>query len=242
MVDHLATSTDLVNLSEGQPEDPTFAEATTRLGLDKNPLTAENYKERKDEILERLKAVSSDPASPHKAWAKDALDTNLAIQRLQAKGVEVVHAAGNVAGQFSIDFMSADHQLSSVDPRTGKPDVFSAVHSNTKAADGVLPIRFDPGPEVGPGKGGKYTIDGTNLTLPGEDFGRLNMKQTITLSHQELGPDQFKKEFESTVGRTAPALNNDKGHIIAVAAGTSFSNVHFLAEQRERLKAKKLGQ
>lgn len=231
---------DVVNLSEGRPDDPDFEQATKRLGLEKNPLTAENYKDRKEEILNRLKSIASEPENPNNAWAKDALDTNLAIQRLQAKGIEVVHAAGNEKGKFSIDFMAAEHQLASVDPRTGRADQFSAVHSNTKAADGVLPIRFDPGPELGPGRGGRYSVDGTNLSIPGEEFGNLNQKQTISLGHEELQVDQFKKNYASLVGREAPPLNNEKGHIVAVAAGTSFSNVHFLAEQRERLRAKKL--
>ena len=118
---------DVLNISAGN-NDPTFDEASKTLGF---KVTPENLKEMRPKILERLGELANDPSQSDKDRErfKRVVDTNAAIDRMQARGVEVMQSAGNEGPtKFSWDFMNAKHQLSAVTP-DGTPEKFSANHS-----------------------------------------------------------------------------------------------------------------
>lgn len=145
---------DVINISLGQTgsDEPSFEEASKFLGFE---VTPENLKEQRQRVLDRMGEIANDPSrsDDDRATARRVVDTNLAISRIQARGVEIVHAAGNEGpDKFSWDFMNANWQLSSVKP-SGASDPFSANHSLTTPGDGVLPVQhvnevdlFDPTP------------------------------------------------------------------------------------------------
>lgn len=132
------TKGDAVNISLGNP-DPTFDEASEFLGFEVN---RENLAQNREKILKEMANIKGDPQAPEdmRQIATRVLATNEAIDRIQAKGIDVVHAAGNDGpDRFSWDFMEANVQLSSASPK-GKVDSFSADHSLTQKEDGVIPL------------------------------------------------------------------------------------------------------
>ncbi|MFA6556258.1 MAG: hypothetical protein WCT03_07510, partial [Candidatus Obscuribacterales bacterium] len=190
---------DVVNVSMGGVDLP-FGQINQLLGSNKdNTITPENVKnpETQKDILERLGKVADDPSQPQvvRDWSKIQVDTNKAIQRLQGQGVEVLHSAANEGKDtLSLEFLSANHELASADSKTGKTDAFAPEHSKTTQANGVYPIRFQPGTEMGGGREGKYTVEGTNVKFRGEEFGNLNMQQTVSVSGRAMDSDAAVKD------------------------------------------------
>lgn len=237
---------DVVNASVGN-NDPTFDMVNAILeSNDGNKITPENISDPKvqKDLLGRLDKLShNEKQSPEvRDWARIIVDTNKAIERLQGQGIEVVHAAANTGpGTVSLEFLRANHELSSFDPKTGKADKFGTEHKHVTAGDGVLPIRFQPGTEVGGKREGKYTVDGTGITFRGEEFGNLNMQETVRVGESDVPRDDasLAKYFKDNIGREAPPRVNENGFLVAVASGNSFVNVQFLAARRERLAAMK---
>lgn len=132
---------DVLNISAGN-NDPTFAEASKILGFQ---VTPENLKEMRPKILERLDQLSKDPNQTDKDRErfKRVVDTNAAIDRMQARGIEVMQSAGNEGpGKFSWDFMNAKHQLSAVKP-DGTPESFSANHSLSTPTQANFDIHYN---------------------------------------------------------------------------------------------------
>ena len=160
---------DVLNISMGNL-DPTFEEASKFLGF---PVTAQNLASQRENILKRMQEISQDESrsKEDRETAERVVNTNNAIDRLQDKGVEVVHSAGNDGqDRFSWDFMNAKWQLSSNRP-SGKPDEFSASHSLTTSADGVLPLKIkQEGDLISPvpmaEQKGKVAIADTGVEFP----------------------------------------------------------------------------
>jgi hypothetical protein len=172
----------VVNVSMGHHDnDKTFEEANTFLGT--KGLNAENLKDRRPEVLDKLNQVANDQkrSDDDRAWAKTALDTNKAIDRLQEKGIHVMHAAGNdntaTEKRFSMDFMNASEQLGSNKPN-GKPDSFSADHSllsERGKTDGVYTFKYSGMDAMSKtpvaDQKGFYQADNANLRFEGSEFG-----------------------------------------------------------------------
>lgn len=133
---------DVLNVSLGN-NDPTFEQANKFLGFSGDrAITPENLAANRETILNRMKEISQDPSrsDADRATALRVVGTNQAIDDLKARGIEVVHAAGNSGpNKFSWDFMNSSRELSSVRP-SGIPDDFSASNSLTTPGDGVIPI------------------------------------------------------------------------------------------------------
>jgi hypothetical protein len=232
---------DVVNVSAGNI-DLSFDQVNTLLHSNKdNMVTPENVNkpEVQKDILNRLDANTKNPdENPAlKQFSQRLLDTNNAIQRLQDKGIEVIHSGANDGKDtFSLEFMKANKEFASTDPATGKLDSFSPEHSNTTPANGVYPIRFQPGTEMGGGREGKYTVEGTGVTFGGEEFGNLNMQRTVSIADKTAtGDEGVKYIYQNDIGREAPPRNNENGYLVAVAAGNSFANVDYLAREHDRL-------
>jgi len=236
---------DVINVSLGNG-DLTFTQLNALLGsTPDNQITPQNIgnPDVQKDVLTRLSGVAGDPKVDPviREWARNSVETNRAIERLQGRGIEIVHSAANTGGDtVSIEFLKANHELSSVNPATGRPDKFTTVHGHTTEANGVLPIRFQPGTEQGGKREGKYTVEGTGVTFRGEEFGNLNMQQTVGIGGENVPRDDasLKQAFEK-IGREAPPRINENGFLVAVASGNSFANIQFLAAQRERLAAMK---
>lgn len=174
---------DVVNVSMGHNNpDMTFDQANKFLGM--NGLNAENLKDRRPEVLDKLNQVANDKtrSSDDRAWAQAALDTNKAIDRLQAKGIHVMQAAGNdntdKDKRFSIDFMNASDQLGSNKP-SGKPDFFSADHSlvsDRGKTDGVYTFKYSGMDALSKtpvaDQKGFYQADNANLRFEGSEIGQ----------------------------------------------------------------------
>lgn len=129
---------DALNISMGN-DDPTFKQASEFVGF---PVTRENLAENREKILSRMNEIKNDPSRSEgdRDTASRVVETNKAIDKLQDRGIEVVHASGNEGNdKFSWEFMNAKTQLSSNKP-DGKADNFSADHSLTTKGNGVIPI------------------------------------------------------------------------------------------------------
>jgi hypothetical protein len=89
---------------------------------------------------------------------------------------------------------------------------------------------------MGGGREGKYTVDGTGVTFGGEEFGNLNLKETVKVGELTTSSQaKLQSFYAETIGRDAPPRVNENGHLVAIAAGNSFDNVDYLARQHDRL-------
>lgn len=135
---------DAITMSFGERfGDPEFKGLSQALGMDLRP---ENVAQQRGAILDRLKQLRDDPSmgAELNKLAGDFVESNEIIDRIEARGVDVVHASGNEGpNHFSIGFMNANIQLRSVD-KSGNVHSFSANHNLTNATgDGVFGVRFD---------------------------------------------------------------------------------------------------
>lgn len=213
---------DVLNISMGN-SDPTFEQASKFLGFDVN---AENLASQKDHILSRMDQIANDPSRSDmdRFTAAEVVRTNQAIDRVQSQGVEVVHAAGNDGpDKFSWDFLKVKTDLSSVKP-SGKPDSFSASNSNTKSADGILPITHDTNlrpldPTPAAEQGGTFTVGGVNYPADGKDlfsgnnyifnretFRPSSMQSQVTPKDTQLSADSFSPNLTYKTGE--PSATN----------------------------------
>lgn len=238
---------DVINVSMGG-FDPSFEQLNGLLNSNKdNTITPQNINnpETQRDVLERIGKLSEDPSQSDvkREWGRILLNTNQAIQRLQDKGIEVLHSASNDGKDtVSLEFLKANRELASVDPGTGKPDAFAVEHSRVTPGNGVYPIRFQPGTEMGGGREGKYTVEGTGVKFRGEEFGNLNMQQTVSIFGAKAKSDEgVKQAFDKMIGREQPPRNNENGYLVAVAVGNSFVNIDYLQRNRERLQELKRG-
>lgn len=238
---------DVVNVSMGG-FDPTFEQLNGLLNSNKdNTITPQNINnpQTQKDVLDRIGKLSEDPSQSDvkREWGRILLNTNQAIQRLQDKGIEVLHSASNDGKDtVSLEFLKANRELASVDPGTGKPDTFAVEHSRITPGNGVYPIRFQPGTEMGGGREGKYTVEGSGVKFRGEEFGNLNMQQTVSIFGAKAKSDAgVKQAYDQMIGREQPPRNNENGYLVAVAAGNSFVNIDYLQRNRERLQELKRG-
>jgi hypothetical protein len=171
---------DVLNISMGN-KDPTFEQASQLLSTPDHPLsvTKDNLDAgMRTKILDRLGEIQNDPKSSPavRDWAKSTLESNQTIQRLQDRGINVVHASGNEGpDHFSINFMTAKYQLSSARP-DGQPHQFSADHPLTTKSDGAFGVKFQQTNMFDPTKiedqKGSYQLDGTNVGFSAAEIGR----------------------------------------------------------------------
>ena len=208
---------DALNMSLGN-NDPSFEEFNKFLGVPADKaITRDNLTSKKDDIIARLKDIGQDPTRPaaDRVTAQRIVNTNQAIDNIKAKGIEVVHAAGNLKDdgiqRFSPDFMSATDELSSVKP-SGRPDSFSASNSLTKGANGVFPVHarddldmLSPTPvadqtgslEIGD-TGVKFPRTGNNVFLADNRvFNRENFENGKTLPSLTADQKPFDPSFLS---------------------------------------------
>src|SRR5207253_3782232 len=110
----------------GGTHDPTFEKATDLFGFDIN---AQNLADKRGAMLDFMRARFNDPATgeAERRALGNILQVNDTIARIQKEtGADVIHAAGNTGpNEFSLEFMTANIQLRSEDPR-GVVDKFSA--------------------------------------------------------------------------------------------------------------------
>jgi hypothetical protein len=227
----------------GMKGDPTYDELNGKLKKYGLHLTPENLKDERDKVLKALASIAKDPHD--RDWqqrAQAALTTNEALKDIQSKGIEVVHAAGNNGrDRVDLNFLMADHQLSSVDPATGKVDSFSNSNSLTEAANGVLEIRRQ--------NPGRYSFGDVSVTasdlcaVSNSDCYGHESRGEIAINTRKFAPQNLEQVLtHSSFGeRPVPKIDTEQGHLVALAYGTSFSNIPFLESQRERLLRKKLG-
>ncbi len=204
---------DVLNVSVGN-NDPTFDQANQFLGFSGDKaITPGNLAAHKDSILNRMNEIAQDPtrSEADRTTAQRVVGTNKAIDDLKARGIEVVHAAGNdTANRFSWDFMNSSTELSSLKP-SGKADDFSANHNLTTPGDGVVPIHvvneanlFSPTPianqkgnlEIGD-TGAKFPRTGRDIfsadaqIFNREDFQLGHRMETLKVEPKPLDPSLF---------------------------------------------------
>ncbi|MGE0487590.1 MAG: hypothetical protein AB7S38_00095 [Vulcanimicrobiota bacterium] len=185
---------DVVNVSSGRADDPTFKELSGMVGF---PVTPENLASQRGQIFDALKKLPPD------ARTQDWLKTNEAIGRLQGQGLEVVHAAGNAGpDRVSVGFLNANHQLSATDAR-GQVQPWSADSSVTRPAQGVHPVS---------------EVKDANGKVTGFDVGRDG---TVDFKANEVsGGSQFVDQFE---GKPVSAVSDRNGTALA-DVGDKFGN------------------
>ncbi len=221
--------------------DPTFADLSKKIGFE---VTPQNVRENTDKILDRFKDIAKDSSDPvWQARAQEALRTNAAIDRLQATGVEVAHAASNDGNdRIDINFLKAKHELQSVNPETGQRDKFSG--AGNQSVDGSVPIyRTDSNQ-----RDAVYSMAGKEFTnkelqvLNGDVVNSLPLTKPgmISMPDKLAGtPDDLKHLYDKAVGRPEPPTKVGANELTAVAVGNSFNNIRFLQDQLARLRALK---
>jgi hypothetical protein len=128
---------DVLNISLASPQLHTFDFTSRQLGLH---VTAANLSSMVPQIVDAMKKYASNTANEPalRAQAKDAVEVYSAIQRIQSRGVEVVHAAGNSwfdsgADRFDWKFLGAQTELAATND-AGKVYDWS-VHNSTTVSD-----------------------------------------------------------------------------------------------------------
>ncbi len=251
---------DVINISLGNNPDLSFTKVSSMLqtkgGMPDLNVTPENLAANKDRILQGMQAIVNNPASTpeERKIASRIVDTNAAIQRLQDKGITVVHAAGNNGpGEFSPDFMSAAVQLRSQRP-DGTPDPFSANHSLAKPADGIFGVVANPFRNLaGEGTVPGFRLTGTDITFAAPAGAVQTNGLTLDMSKpvsaplqfgqapflpgggQEVVPNDLPVGLKMTMEKMTPNLP-----ITGILGGTSFANIRWLQENRDSLLQRKL--
>lgn len=86
---------------------------------------------------------------------------------------------------------------------------------------------------MGGGREGKYTVEGTGVTFRGEEFGNLNMQQTVSIAGQTVHSDAKAKEiFDKNIGRETPAQQRKR--LLGGCSGGQFVCQHRLPSQKPR--------
>ncbi len=134
---------DIFHQSIAGTGDPTYKELNDKLKPQGLTITPENLEANRDKLVKALETIAKDPHDKKwQAMAQAALDSNAALKKIDAMGVEVLHASGNDGtDHVDLNFLFARHQLASVDPATHKADKFSNANSLTEPGDGIIPIR-----------------------------------------------------------------------------------------------------
>lgn len=218
-------------LLEGTGE-PTFAEMNQLLGgeFESKPVTAENLKEMRPKILERLKELqASDDLNDQfikGSWIKAVLSTNEAIEKIQQKGIQVMVAAGNDGpDRVSWDYLVAEKQLAAVD-RDGQYLPWSAHNSLTEPSLGRYDLKYDQT------KPARYRIDGTAAEFTAQEL-HIVEKPDRCLFRRKNDPYQTDVYQFNIAGR------GKSGCMVAAVDGTSYANIFALrAQQAERQRLK----
>lgn len=222
-------------LFEGTGE-PTFAEMNQLLGgeFESKPVTAENLKEMRPKILERLKELQATDDINDQfirgSWIRAVLSTNEAIEKIQQKGIQVMVAAGNDGpDRVSWDYLVAEKQLAAVD-RNGQYLPWSAHNSLTEPSLGRFDIKYDQS------KPATYKMDGTAAEFTAQEL-QIVGKPDRCLFRRKNDP------YQTDVFQFDIAGRGKSGCMVAAVDGTSYANVFALmAEQAERRKLKQEAQ
>lgn len=242
-----------LNTSFGNNEDPrdkdsgdfTYKQLSKLVGLDVN---SANMKINTNEVLRRLDLVAQgkNPITEQCDWkiskhdreiAGAAVRTNQQIQRIQDKGVEVVHSAGNDGGnRIDINFLRAT-QLRADAPHGDKPLKFSGIGSHTEHGAGVLPFHFYD----------KHTlvadIHGYMLRAPVDKSVKFDRRDHIVNYDALVRGDRHEFEARRT-GQQVPwdvegynrgyaQRTYGLGPVVDYAVGTSFSPLSYIARTRQ---------
>lgn len=224
---------DVVNLSLSHSV--TYDRLNNITGLN---LTPENIASKREEVLAAFQAKVDDPRlSPvDRQLITGVLDITKQIRQLQARGLEVVAAAGNDGPKFfNIGLIAADKMFAAVGP-DGKPTDYSQTSSMTIDGNGQvdfysMPVRvLDPTP-LAEQQGG-FRLDGSKVFLPGSEFGGV-------LSTAPVTPELVRMMLsKTTIGSGNPdlSINLDaltKGNLALSVPGTSFVNIFELPKQKK---------
>lgn len=214
---------------DGKSGEPTFEQLNDNLGSGFK-VTPENLKEMRPKILERLKEIANtdDPTESFLTgvWARAVVATNEAIDKLQAKGIQVMIAAGNDGpDRVSWNYMNAEKQLAAVDSK-GQYISWSAHNALTEPSLGRFEFKYD---SANPGT---YRLEGTKAIFSAKELG---IQQAPDRCHFRIPTNDF-------LLNTIPFRRGQNNCMIAVADGTSYANIRALeAEYQERKAMKSAG-
>lgn len=281
---------DILNVSLGSSKPmPTFAELNTELSkfekgisnylkqqqppLQLNlPIDADNLQKNSTALTKALEYVA-DNELRHSKWqqiAREATQHNKAIVDIQNHGVAIVHAAGNDGpGRVDLNYLEAQHQLTSYDAKAACYDPPATYNSNTEKADGVVSIYAQNSTD---GKAnGNYVMlnNGHQISFSAGDLAALNKESnnhppsdqgsaTVHLSadkkdvpRSEAGINELFTPITTNDGTILPPvlcgdnrngrvpLTNGDKALIVVEFGTSFANIGWLNQNRQALSKQK---
>ncbi|MFN8657304.1 MAG: hypothetical protein U0105_13265 [Candidatus Obscuribacterales bacterium] len=213
----------------------TYNRLSNITGLD---LTPENIASNREAVLAAFRARVDDPRiSPlDRQLITGVLEITKQIKQLQARGLEVVAAAGNDGPKFfNIGFIAADKMFAAVGP-DGKPTDYSQTSTMTVGGNGQVdfystPVRMlDPTP-LSEQQGG-FRLDGSKVFLPGSEFGGVLSTAPVT---PELVRLMISKNTISS-GNADLSINLDavlKGNLALSVPGTSFVNLFELPKEKK---------
>ncbi|CAM6000431.1 unnamed protein product [Sphagnum balticum] len=197
-------------------------------------ITPENLKENREHLLDALSKMAQDKSDPE--WqkrAQSAVEANAAIKEIQDRGIEIVHAAGNDGpDHVDLNFLRAEHQLSSIDPVTQKIDQFSANNSLTEPEDGMVTLR-----RAGVGQYVLGNVPLNSAELCQVNYYNCGVKAAPLTSDQRQLTDKFTARTKRSLSPTE--ITTPDGLLIDADAGTSFSNIPWLQKNQARLAKEK---
>ena len=175
---------DVLNLSFGVTT--SYADASKLLNMDIHP---NNVAEKRGEILEKLEAASK--SFQDDAFIQEAANINRGIQELQKRGLKVISAAGNNGpDSINLGLLAADKQYSALDS-SGQLASYSGKNDFTTDGRGQVDFRYTPVSPTDPTsiseQSGYYTVDGTNVKLPADEFGGRRFEIS-----EEMAPESLK--------------------------------------------------
>jgi len=208
--------------------DPTFAEVSKRVGFKVTPENLKANRERIMAALDKLAALKTNPVDAYgREWrdmAQNAIDSSKAIKELQKMGIEIVHAAGNDGLRVDLNFLYADHNLASVDAKTRIPDAFSNRNSLTEDADGLLEMRRK--------QPGRYSLG--DVPILGTDLCAINHECSVII------PPKGVVDTPQSPWRAPLPTETERGELVGVWVGTSYSDVDYLERTHDKYAAAKL--
>jgi hypothetical protein len=220
---------DVLNISLAGPRFHSYDETNRTLGLH---ITAENLREETPHIIEAMERYTSKTNSddPSRQAADDAVRMYKAIQRIQRRGVEVIHAAGNTIGESGADvfdwkFLGAKTELTATNA-AGEIYDWSVHNSRTTPELGDYELKYEPATPFTL-QTGRYKLGNLPVYFDASLYGGAPHSPTFKMmedgSPSGFGGPPYPANFESVGGRY-PFAKYD----IDIAHGSSFANINYL--------------
>lgn len=176
---------DVLNVSAGWGI--SFEKASAMLGVN---ITADNLRDMVPQIRQRMRDLIDSPqlSLADRNWLQAMTASNDAVERIRARGVEVVAAGGNEGPErFNIAMLTATTQLSATNS-AGDMAAWSANNSLTTPGQGHYELRYQRADMMNPQsiaeQQGRYQLGQQAVYFDAEKLGGVHTNRTLFPSRQ----------------------------------------------------------